>query len=69
VTARAAVRLLAEAAGYGGEVREEGPSRGRSAAVGWILADIGRAAQDLGWHPAYQLADSVKAIWAETIQR
>jgi nucleoside-diphosphate-sugar epimerase len=72
VTARAAVLLLAEAAGFGGEVREEGPSRGRSAAVDWIRADISRAAEALGWRPAYQLADSVKAIWAdwaETIQR
>jgi NDP-hexose 4-ketoreductase len=45
-------------------VREEGTGPGRSAAVDWIQADIGRAAATLGWRPTYGIADSVKAIWA-----
>jgi len=65
VSVRAAVSLLAHAAGYTGEIREEGGRSARSATVDWMLADIGRAAEALGWRPTYELADSVKAIWAD----
>jgi len=64
VTAREAVDLLAQAAGFTGEVREASAAPGRSAAVNWALADIGRATEVLGWRPTYELADSIKAIWA-----
>ena len=64
VTARHAVTLLAAIAGFGGEIREDGHGPTRSAAVGWISADISRAARVLGWAPAYDLADSLKAVWA-----
>jgi NDP-hexose 4-ketoreductase len=66
VTAREAVRLLAEAAGFAGEVREEDPPQVRSAGVDWICADITRASEALAWQPTYELADSIKAIWADT---
>jgi nucleoside-diphosphate-sugar epimerase len=65
VSARTAVSLLAHAAGYSGDIREEGGMSARSATVDWMLADIGRAADALGWRPTYELADSVKAIWAD----
>jgi NDP-hexose 4-ketoreductase len=64
VTAREAVRLLAQAAGFTGEVREASAAPGRSGTVGWALADIGRATRVLGWRPRHELADSIKAIWA-----
>ena len=64
VPARAAVNLLAQAAGFSGQVREERTSPSRSATVDWMLADISRAAEVLGWRPTHQLADSTKAIWA-----
>ena len=64
MTARHAVTLLAAIAGFGGEIREDGHGPTRSAAVGWISADISRAARVLGWAPAYDLADSLKAVWA-----
>jgi nucleoside-diphosphate-sugar epimerase len=63
VTARAVVELLAEVAGFAGEIREAGAPSARSAAVAWIRADITRAADALGWHPSHELADSVRAIW------
>ncbi|MEU8191518.1 NAD-dependent epimerase/dehydratase family protein, partial [Micromonospora carbonacea] len=64
VPVREAVRLMAEAAGFTGAVREDQPPPGRSAAVDWMCGDISRAARDLGWTPSYELAESVKASWA-----
>ncbi|GAB3141688.1 hypothetical protein GCM10027290_14840 [Micromonospora sonneratiae] len=69
VPAREAVRLLAEAAGFTGEIREDGRAPGRSAAVDWMCGDIRRAAAGLGWVPAHDLADSVKALWAGSAER
>jgi nucleoside-diphosphate-sugar epimerase len=66
VPARAAVRLLADAAAFTGEIREDGAGPGRSAAVSWMRADISRANSVLGWTPAHDLADSVKAVWTAT---
>jgi nucleoside-diphosphate-sugar epimerase len=63
VPVRDAVRLLADGAGFAGEIREEGTGPGRSAAVSWMRADVGRAARTLGWAPAHGLADSIKALW------
>jgi NDP-hexose 4-ketoreductase len=66
VTTRAAVHLLTQAAGFTGEIREEGGASGRSAAVDWMLADISRVGAVLGWRPNQPLADSIKALWAAT---
>lgn len=67
VPARTAVHLLAEAAGFSGEIHEATTTPSRSAAVDWMLADISRAAEVLGWRPTHALADSTKAIWAAVI--
>lgn len=64
VRAREAVRLLAETAGFGGGIREEGTGPRRSAAVDWIQADVRRAGAELGWAPGRDLATSIKDIWA-----
>lgn len=64
VTVRSAVQLLAEQAGFTGTIREHGTGPQRSAAVDWIQADIGRAADELGWVPSVDLATSIKDIWA-----
>jgi nucleoside-diphosphate-sugar epimerase len=64
VTSREPVRLLAEAAGYRGEIVEQGTGPARSATVGWMRGDIGLAHRALGWQPAFELSDSIKAIWA-----
>jgi nucleoside-diphosphate-sugar epimerase len=58
------VQLLAETAGYRGEIREQGAGPQRSAAVDWIQADVRRAREELGWTPARDLATSIKDIWA-----
>lgn len=63
VPVRSAVGLLAQVAGFAGEIREEGAGSERSATVDWALADCSRAATSLGWHSRHDLADSVKAIW------
>ncbi|MEV4756637.1 NAD(P)-dependent oxidoreductase [Micromonospora sp. NPDC049559] len=64
---RSAVRLLAQVAGFTGEILEgaSAPGANRTAAIGWICADISAAARVLGWAPTYDLSDSVKALWAE----
>jgi NDP-hexose 4-ketoreductase len=67
VPARTAVHLLAEAAGFSGEVREASTTPSRSATVDWMLADISRAAEVLGWRPTHALADTTKAIWAAVV--
>lgn len=64
VPTREAVRLLAETAGFTGEIREDRPAPERSAAVPWTCGDVRRAGRLLGWAPAYDLVDSVKAVWA-----
>ncbi|GAA3348341.1 NAD(P)-dependent oxidoreductase [Amorphoplanes nipponensis] len=64
VRAREAVRLLAEAAGFGGDIREQGAGPRRSAAVDWIQADVRRAREELGWGPSRDLGASIKDIWA-----
>ena len=63
VQSRLAMTLLAAAAGFTGEVREEAPVPIRSASVDWMLGDISRAAAQLRWAPVHDLTDSIKAIW------
>ncbi|MEG3633589.1 NAD-dependent epimerase/dehydratase family protein [Micromonospora palythoicola] len=66
-----AVRRLAEVAGFSGRVAGGGfpPDAGRSATVPWMCADIRRSGRLLGWAPAYDLTESLKALWAEGSQR
>jgi NDP-hexose 4-ketoreductase len=64
LTARAAVSVLAQTAGFTGQIREEGLATGRSATVDWMLADTSQVCDMLGWHPAHDLTDSAKAILA-----
>jgi len=67
VPARLAVDLLTDVAGYSGRVIEQGAGPARSAAVGWMLADLDRAAATLGWLPTHDLADSVRAVWDDAV--
>jgi nucleoside-diphosphate-sugar epimerase len=63
VLIRDAVKLLAETAGFDGEIKESDPPQQRSGAVHWIAADISRIAKALGWRPRHDLASSIQAIW------
>jgi nucleoside-diphosphate-sugar epimerase len=63
VTAREAVGMLADRAGFTGEIRTEGSGPRRSATVDWIQADISRARDELDWAPVHDLGSSIKDIW------
>jgi NDP-hexose 4-ketoreductase len=63
VLIRDAVKLLAEVAGFTGEIRESDAPQQRSGAVNWIAADITRISQVLGWRPEHDLASSIRGIW------
>jgi nucleoside-diphosphate-sugar epimerase len=63
VPAREVVSMLAEAAGFTGEIREHAAGVTRSAAVSWMLGDNSQARDVLGWSPEYDLSTSVKALW------
>jgi NDP-hexose 4-ketoreductase len=63
VTAREAVRLLAETAGFTGEIQESDPPPARSSAVTWIAADLTRVTHALDWTPQHALPGTVQAIW------
>jgi nucleoside-diphosphate-sugar epimerase len=65
VRVRDAVRIIAGEAGFAGEVEEDQPAAPRSAGVDWMMADIRRARDDLGWLPAYRLEDSLAAVWRD----
>ncbi len=66
VTARDAVTLLAEVAGFTGRVLESAVAPARSSAVNWIAADLTKINKLLGWAPTYDLRDSVLAGWERT---
>ncbi|MEU7981643.1 NAD(P)-dependent oxidoreductase [Micromonospora sp. NPDC049081] len=66
VATRDVVRLLADVAGFPGEIRPGGfpPDATRSAAVPWMCADLDRARRVLGWAPVHDLTESLRALWA-----
>jgi nucleoside-diphosphate-sugar epimerase len=68
VPVRQAVELLARVAGFAGDIREVGNGSERSGGVTWMRANLGRIGRVLGWAPTYDLADSMKAIWADTTE-
>ncbi|MFJ8958924.1 NAD-dependent epimerase/dehydratase family protein [Lentzea sp. NPDC102401] len=63
VAVRDVVAMLAEVAGFRGEVRESDPVHSRSSAVTWIAADTTRVSRALGWSPHQDLTTSVQAVW------
>ncbi|GAB3498186.1 NAD-dependent epimerase/dehydratase family protein [Amycolatopsis cihanbeyliensis] len=65
VAVRDAVRLLAEVAGFPGEIHESEPAPSRSSTVNWIAADLTRIRQALGWAPRYDLRAMIRAAWEE----
>jgi mannose-1-phosphate guanylyltransferase len=62
VSVRHLVNALCREARYAGPIDEELPGSRRSGGVSWQCADITRARNDLGWEPAFELADSVRSI-------
>ncbi|MFC0099907.1 NAD-dependent epimerase/dehydratase family protein [Micromonospora marina] len=66
VPVRDAVHLLVSVSGRPVRVLEDRPPSPRSADVGWIRADVGRAASVLGWAPEHDLSESIGALWSRT---
>ncbi|CAM4089808.1 NAD(P)-dependent oxidoreductase [Kibdelosporangium persicum] len=62
VLIRDAVKLLAEVAGFTGEISEADPPVSRSGAVTWIAADTTRLTA-LGWRPQHDLATAIRTLW------
>ncbi len=60
---RDAVARLARIAGFDGELIEDVPV-GAGPRVPWQQADIGAAAEVLGWRPKRSLDESLEAVWA-----
>jgi uncharacterized protein (TIGR01370 family) len=63
VLCREVVSLLAEIAGFAGQVVETDPPSERSASADWSAADVSRIERTLGWTPRYTLRASVEASW------
>ncbi len=63
VAVRDVVAVLAEVAGFTGEVLETAAAQARSAAVTWIAADTTRVRHALGWSAHRDLTTSLKAVW------
>jgi nucleoside-diphosphate-sugar epimerase len=61
--ARELVQTLAAVAGWSGTVDEDDGGSGRSAAVSWSQADLGRIEKVLDWRPAVPFADAVASLW------
>jgi NDP-hexose 4-ketoreductase len=55
------VRMIADRAGFGGEILESAAGSPRSTGIGRQVADIGRM-RSTGWTPAFDLAESVDAL-------
>lgn len=62
---RDAVAMLAEVAGFDGDIFEAPAAPGRSVGVDWIEADTTRAKRALGWSPRHSLRDSLTEIWRD----
>ncbi|CAM5653764.1 NAD(P)-dependent oxidoreductase (plasmid) [Streptomyces californicus] len=64
VPVRDLVHTLAEIAGFGGRIEEQGAGSARSEQVSWQRSDISAAGTALGWRPSYVLRESLTALWS-----
>ncbi len=63
MSCRSMVELLADAAGFEGDVFESSGGSQRSAAVPWQQANIGLLRRHLQWVPTTSIAEAVAALW------
>lgn len=63
MSCRAMVELLAGAAGFDGEILEEGTGSGRSEEVPWQQADVSRMGHEIGWMPRTPVSVAVEDLW------
>jgi nucleoside-diphosphate-sugar epimerase len=57
------VELLADAAGFDGDVFESASGSPRSGPVSWQQADIARLRRHLQWVPTTSIAEAVTDLW------
>lgn len=63
MSCRSMVELLADAAGFDGDIFESPGGSLRSAAVPWQQANIGLLRRHLEWVPTTSIAEAVSALW------
>ncbi len=63
MSCRSMVELLADAAGFEGDVFEESGGSLRSAAVPWQQANVALLRRHLNWVPSTPIAQAVAALW------
>jgi nucleoside-diphosphate-sugar epimerase len=69
MSCRSMVELLADVAGFEGDVRETAVGSDRSGEVPWQQADVSRLGRDFGWLPATPIAHALEELWrSETAQ-
>ena len=66
--ARRVVALLAEIAGFRGQVLETAPGSPRSLDVQWQQANVGAVTSLLGWSPRFGLRESLEALWDSAVE-
>ena len=67
MSCRSMVELLADAAGFEGDVFEEPGGSQRSAAVPWQQANVSLLRRHLDWVPSTPIAEAVAALWKSGI--
>jgi nucleoside-diphosphate-sugar epimerase len=63
MSCRSMVELLASAAGFDGDILEEGGGSGRSEEVPWQQADVSRMGHEIGWMPHTPISQAVEDLW------
>jgi nucleoside-diphosphate-sugar epimerase len=63
MSCRAMVELVADTAGFDGEIREEGPGSDDYEEVAWQVADVSRMGHEIGWMPRTSVSQAVEELW------
>ena len=58
------VKMLAEIAGYTGEIVESDARSLRSASVDWLCADVAAIKETLGWAAEYSIEEALGELWS-----
>ena len=62
-SSRAMVQMLADTAGFAGEISETSDGSARSTAVPWQQADVSLLEGQLDWIPTTPIAEALAALW------
>jgi NDP-hexose 4-ketoreductase len=67
LSCRTLVQMLAECAGFSGDIIEAGDGSERSNEVRWQEADISRLARNMSWVPNTPISKVVEELWATSV--